>query len=425
MLEELYRMDNIQNFLKHFSSYNWKKIAFLMIEYGIMLFEHNFNMNNMTFNDLCKIIEDLKYEKYNYLRNSDKILLNNSSRLHHEDNSKKNNFSNKNVFSGTPDLQHINNALNIGDSYNNNSENTFNIKGSINNNNRFNSPNKSVYSKQSYVSARSTASLKSQRLENALERSPSVRPGKFVYLDEDPEKNEVIIKVNKDTYNTQLKNNKDFLTFQKVNKENKKNIKPIKNQQSTSKPKNKKSSKKIPIIQKVVSVDEILDKLKLSPKKEIVIRGMNKNNETSITDVTSDNKIVYHTNREKKFNKLINEKNNKNSYKTSRNYNEFHDYDDTINDTHNKKTIYVIKKPNKKYTNKKIIIRSNETESSDLSEYDEDKSTITEEIVFKGKRTPNYETKPRHYAPKYKHQRVFSNSHVHKKGKFIILFLFV
>lgn len=305
-MEEIFRINTIQSFLKHFSSHNWKKIAILMIEYGVMVFEHNFNMKQMSFNDVVKVIEDLKYENYNYTKNQEKNLLSSTSQylsnsINNLNLSNNINNSNNNLINNQQDtFSNINNnnlnssgvffsSNNFNNQNNNHNSNFQHIVSSNNNTSHaFFSPNRSMHSKQNSVNSITlNRTLRSQKIEEALEKSPQVKPGKFVFVEEDPDRNEVIIKVNKETYENQLRSKNNYLTFvrgkpssksinnavngSKVTKHNSKNhLKPMKEQNEEKENNNDRHSNnenKKKIINKVVSVNEILNKLNVSPKK--------------------------------------------------------------------------------------------------------------------------------------------------------------
>ena len=325
----------------------------MIIEYGVMLFEHNFNMNNISFNDICKIIEDLKYEKYNLIE-----------KKYH--NSNLDNFYYQNGFYSS-----------------------------------------GKFSPKSYRSIdKFGTSLRSQKIESAIERSPEVKPGKYVFLNEDPYTNEVIIKVNKETYINQIKNNDNALIFRRSGSKKKRysqnQLKPIEDQTEETEPPQEQKRQKPQKIQKVVSVDEILDKLKYSPKRPSKIESIKKSPEREEKKNRYNNYLKNYTQRQKHKYQISTEDIN------------------TGNST--EKTIYVIKKPEKKH--KKIIIKTLKSEGSDLSDYNKQYSdpNTTEEVIFKGKNPNgyNYLVEEEIDNKKYHIYKTKRNSNIDKKGIFLI-----
>lgn len=452
-MEEIYRIDSVQCFLKNFPTYNWKNMIFLLIEYGVMLFEHNFNTNQICYNDVCKIVEDLKYEKYNFIKTTDKklhsllsknlIIERNENQNMIEENLNNNNFNNRvdqnyinNNFQNQNNSERVNFRFSAQNSSRQsridpNSKSNFN---NLNSNVEFgntNMYNNGMTSKintlknipesydTNYFSNRalsptksfnSNNSVRSQILERALDQSPTVKPGKFVFLEEDPFTKEVLIKVNKETYENHIKNNNNNLVFEKSKKNYEKFIKPISDQ--TERLKNYKSNKKN--VKKEgkdkYSVDEILQKLKFEKKKEydtyststvtdinnfIVKETENSmTNTISNTDSISNNKRLLKNNLAEINKKMQNDdstflnekllkydKNKKNKFIPTKD-------DDTVS---NDKTIYMIKGSNNaKGKSKKIVINTYNNLKDDysiLSDYDENDSiNTTEEIIYKSKK---------------------------------------
>jgi hypothetical protein len=161
MMEELYKQANIKEFLNYFPSRNWKSIIFLLLDYSILNIEKQYNMSNITFNQIYTLVNDMK-SSTGILKTNDKKFTNTY-------------FSN------------------------------------------INSPNKSV---TSFITMKSMQSAKAQKIEEALNNSPKAKKGKFVVIDEDENNNEVIIKLNKATYDQQIKTNNKTLIFDS-NKDNK------------------------------------------------------------------------------------------------------------------------------------------------------------------------------------------------------------
>lgn len=461
MLEEIYRIDSVQGFLKNFPTYNWKNMVFLLLEYGVMLFEHNFNINQVCYNDVCKIVEDLKYEKYNFIKTTDKKLHsilsknliiernenqnfideNNSNNVNNFNNRNESNYyNNQNIqnnnqnnservnfrFSGQNSSRQsridINSKSNFNQNFNSNSEfntNNFNNGMTSKINSLKNIPesydtnyfsNKALSPTKSY---NSNNSIRSQILERALDQSPTVKPGKFVFLEEDPFTKEVLIKVNKETYENHIKNNNNNLVFEKSKKHYEKFIKPISDQTERLKgykPKNKEERKKD--YKDKYSVDEILQKLKLDKKKEydtysnstttdlnnFIVKDTENTVTNTNTDSVSNNRGMLKNNLAEINKKMQNDdstflnekllkydKNKKNKYVTARD-------DDTIS---NDKTVYLVKGNNKgKGKSKKIVINTFNNLKEDysiLSDYDEsDSINTTEEIILKSNKKDNF-----------------------------------
>ena len=157
MMEELYRNESIKPILKRFPSKNWKSLITLLCEYAVLSLDKQFDINTITFSDLNKAINDIKYNFITEAKETKKP--------------------------------------------------TKNFTTSI-----LNSPNKSM---NSFVTMK-TIKSKGEKLDEAIRTSPKTKHGKFVVLDDDKDTNEVIIKLNKCTFDNQIKNNKT-LTFNRGN----------------------------------------------------------------------------------------------------------------------------------------------------------------------------------------------------------------
>ncbi len=153
MMEELYRNESIKPILKRFPSKNWKNLITLLCEYAVVSLEKQYDLSSFSFNDVTKAINDLKYNFITEVKETKK-----------------------------PTTKFTTSILN--------------------------SPNKSM---NSFVTMKSIKS-KGEKLDEAIRTSPKTKHGKFVVLDDDKNTNEVIIKLNKCTFDNQIKNNKT-LTF--------------------------------------------------------------------------------------------------------------------------------------------------------------------------------------------------------------------
>ena len=254
MMEELYKQPYIKGFLNNFPSRYWKSIIFLLLEYSILNIEKNYNMNNITYNQLCMLVNDMKLPTGILKTNEKKIT----------------------------------------DTYYSN----------------LNSPNKSV---NSFITMKSMQSAKAQKIEEALNNSPKAKKGKFVVIDEDDNNNEVIIKLNKATFDQQIKTNNKLLIFES-NKENKATTateildklkqtsrsnfynKEQKNSYNNNN-KNIKDIKKIPILEEE-DVKYIIKKIKSKekPKRKKIIIEKYDSDSSQLSDLTDS----FNSNKERK-----------------------------------------------------------------------------------------------------------------------------
>lgn len=332
MMEEIYReIPVVKNFLIKFPNREWKQVVFLLVEYAAINLSKSINMTNIKLYDIQKALNDIKNEEVFTIGNDDEGFI----------KFKKSFNNNSNLFTN-PVFPEQSRPL---------------------------SPTKSVASFVTMKSNMSKKSQQQQRVEEALQNSPKAKHGKFVVLDEDEENKEVVIKLNKCTYDEQIKNNNKALIFDKPKKPQKRESsnhqKQIFIEISPKKGALKNKSK--------VSVNQILDKLKEIPSssRDVVIKY--KDNDKSKYHHQKSNDKYYSRDlqplkdqKRKYVHSMVKEKKASSS-----------DEDETVYIIQKRKSK---SKPKKKTKCKKILLK-NYSDSSELSDY-EDSKFSTEEVLI-------------------------------------------
>lgn len=318
-MEELYRHDFIKKFLKNIPNRLWKPTILLLIEYSTLCFENTYNLKNLSYNDIFKAVNDAKGGTFF---------------------SGNNRQSNKDLISDYSPIRDYDSLIKSR-------------VGPTMNTNNF-SP---MRTSNSFITMKSNPQdFQGKRVNEAFKNSPRVKKGKFVILDDDPENNEVIIKLNKCTFEEQLRDNKSLI-FDKNSCQKAARHSPKREKYQT----NYGNFEQDDI--KAASVNDILDRLKQSPKKDKYYT----NN---------------YNNKEDTYGKPLNKKNlnlsieNRNDVSLKKNKKDTNQFLGRSNSA-----LYIIKKSKSK-PKKKIYIQSREDSNSNLSEFSQSSHKSTEEIVL-------------------------------------------
>lgn len=324
MMEELYRHDFIKKFLKHIPNRLWKPTILLLIEYSALCFENTFNLKNLSYNDIFKAVNDAKGGTFfcSSKKQSTRDLVSNYSPIKDYDSMIKSRIGPTITTNNFSPMRTSNSFL---------TEN----------------PRKQV--------------------SEAYKKSPRVKKGKFVVLEDDVENNEVIIKLNKRTFEEQLKDNRSLI-FDKNSCQKAAHYSPKRERYQTHNINNSEQDDN-----KGASVNEILDRLKKSPKKE---KHCNNN--------YSHKEDNYGQPFKKNLNLSI-ENRNDISLKQSKKESKYLGRSNSA--------LYIVKSKSK--PKKKIYIQSREDSNSNLSEFTQSSQRSTEEIVLEKRvllKKPSHQT---------------------------------
>lgn len=181
MIKDLYEMSLIiKSFFKNYSPSKWNDLIVILLEYSIIHISNTYSGKNLSFNAIYDILN--KEKQMNMINIGPQII----------------------------DNSFVNKQYTLQD----NSESI--VKYEKNNN-------------QSLQGQTSRS-----RVEELIEKSPIVRSDNYVIIDEDKDKNEILLKVNKETYDKHIKINDEHLSF----KRNTPHIVPLEDQRAKDKSQN-------------------------------------------------------------------------------------------------------------------------------------------------------------------------------------------